>query len=360
VTNQLAILALAALALGNGSGCGPSSKGSGTGREGGAAAKLDGSGSTFIKPLMDKWADQFQSRGVQINYQGGGSGAGKKQMIERAVDFGCTDAFMTDPEIEKAKNARNGGAVLHVPLAMGGVVPAYNLPKEIDKPLRFTGEVLARIYLGQINQWDDPALKELNPDVRLPNLKIAPVHRSEPSGTTSIFTEFLNTTSPSWQASGKKFGTSISWPDGIGTGQNGSPGVINFVKNTEGGLCYVELSFALDSDVKFGAVQNKDNKFVLATPETVSKAAAGATIPEDFRFSLVNPQPGGEEAYPISGTTWAVLYVNQPTDKAKALVQFFTWAIHDGQKIAEQEKYAPLPESLVKRIEDKLKQIQSK
>jgi phosphate transport system substrate-binding protein len=347
----MATLGLAVLALSGLSGC--------SNAKNGGSAKLTGSGSTLIKPLVDKWGEQYKSKGTTINYQGGGSGAGKKQMTEHAVDFGCTDAFMTDEELNKAKNAKDGGDVIQIPLAMGPVVPAYNL-KGIDKPLNFTGDVLAKIYQGQITNWNSPEIAALNKDVKLPDVKIAPVHRSEPSGTTATFTEFLETTSKAWQEAGKKHGTSVSWPDGVGTGQNGSPGVINFVKNTEGGLCYVEMGFALDSDVKFGTVQNKDGKFVLATAQAASKAAETATIPDDLRFSLVNPQPSGPDAYPITATTWAVMYVNQPADKAKALVDFFTWAVHEGQKTAEQEKYAPLPESLVKKVEEKLKLIKSK
>jgi phosphate transport system substrate-binding protein len=356
---KMASVSVALLSLALASGCGNPKDGGGGGGGGGGPVKLTGSGSTLIKPVMDKWAEQYtKTKGGQINYQGGGSGAGINQMTDRSVDFGCTDAFMTDQQIEKAKKAKDGGDVIQIPLAMGGVVPAYNL-KDVDKPLHFTAEVLAKIYLGKITNWSDPEIKELNKDVKLPDLKIAPVHRSEPSGTTATFTGFLEAASKSWQESGKRHGTTVPWPDGVGTGASGSPGVINFVKNTEGGLCYVELIFAQEANVKYGAVQNKDGHFVLASPETCSKAAAGATIPDDLRFSLVNPQPSGADSYPITAVTWAVMYVNQPPDTAKHLVDFFTWVIHDGQKIAEQEKYAPLPPNLVKKSEEKLQMIKA-
>jgi phosphate ABC transporter phosphate-binding protein len=339
------ILILALLFLTSSGGCGS-----------GSSKKLSGSGSTFIKPIMDKWVEEYtkEKGGLEINYQGGGSTAGIKQMTEQAVDFGCTDAFMTPEQMETAK--KRGGETMHLPLVMGAIVPTYNL-KDIDKPLNFSGQVLAEIFLGKIKKWNDPALKVLNPTVELPNQKISVVHRSEGSGSTFIFTEYLSKVSPEWK---EKVGvnTDVKWPEGVG--EKGNPGVAGFISNNPGSIGYIELYYALlkKDEIKFGAVKNKAGKFILADLTSVSKAAENSLkdIPNDLRFSLTDAE--GEDSYPISGTTWAVLYTEQNPQTGKALVDFITWATHDGQKYNESMHYAKLPEPLVKRIDEKLKKIQ--
>ncbi|HZY87064.1 MAG TPA: phosphate ABC transporter substrate-binding protein PstS, partial [Gemmataceae bacterium] len=305
------------------------------------------------KPAMDKWIDVYsKDKGaVEINYQGQGSTAGIKQMTEKAVNFGCTDAFMTEEQLAAAK--KEGGEVVHVPLVMGGVVPAYNLPG-IDKPLNFTGEVLAGIFLGDITNWNDAKLKALNEGVKLPDQKISVVHRAEGSGTTAIFTEFLSMSSPKWK---EKVGTSttVTWP--VGSGEKGNPAVANNIGQSHGSIGYVELIYALQKkDIKFGAVKNKAGKFVLADLKSVNAAAASLKdIPADLRFSIVDAP--GDDSYPISGTTWAVFYQDQKGDAGREMVKFFTWVVHDGQQYSEKMHYAALPQALVARIDEKLKTI---
>lgn len=319
---------------------------------------ISGSGSTFIKPIMDKWIDVYtKSKGGEINYQGTGSTAGIKQMSDQAVDFGCTDAFMTEEQLQLA--TKRGGEVVHIPLVMGAIVPAYNL-KGIDKPIRFSGEVLAGIFLGDIKKWNDPALQKLNEDVKLPNLDIAVVHRTEGSGSTFIFTSYLQKVSTAWQKSGVGAGTTIKWKSG--TGEQGNPGVAGFLGQTEGSIGYLELYYALlkKEEIQFGAVQNHDGKFVRADLKSVTSAADNALkekrrVGDDLNIDLLDVS--GDESYPISGVTWAVLYAEQEPQRGKMLSEFFTWAIHEGQKYNESMHYARLPEALVERIDEKLRKI---
>jgi phosphate ABC transporter phosphate-binding protein len=324
-----------------------------------SSRKLSGSGSTFIKPIMDKWIEAYtKERGdLEINYQGTGSTAGIKQMTDQAVDFGCTDAFMTEEQLQVA--SKRGGEVVHIPLVMGAIVPAYNV-KGVDQPIHFTGEVLARIFLGDIKKWNDPDLQKLNPDVKLPDLNIAVVHRTEGSGSTFLFTSYLQKVSPSWQQSGVGAGTAVKWK--TGTGEQGNPGVAGFLSQTEGSIGYVELYYALlkQDEIQFGAVQNHDGKFIRADLKSVTAAAESSLqdnkrIRDDLSIDLLDAP--GAESYPISGTTWAVLYVAQEPQRGKALVDFLTWAIHEGQKYNESMHYASLPEALVKRIDEKLRKV---
>jgi phosphate ABC transporter phosphate-binding protein len=321
--------------------------------------KVNGSGSTFIKPIMDKWIEAYtkEKGDFEINYQGTGSTAGIKQMTDQAVEFGCTDAFLTAEQLEVAK--RYGGEVVHVPLVMGAIVPAYNL-KGVDKPIHFTAEVLAGIFLGEIDMWNDPALKKINDGVEMPEKKIAVVHRTEGSGSTFIFTSYLQKSSKAWQDSGVGAGTTVKWK--TGTGEQGNPGVAGFISQTDGSIGYLELYYALlkKDEIKFGAVQNQAGKFILADLQSVTRAAENALkdkerITDDLNMDLLNAP--GKESYPISGATWAVLYTKQEPPRGKVLVEFFTWAIHEGQKYNESMHYARLPEALVKRIDEKLQKI---
>jgi phosphate ABC transporter phosphate-binding protein len=300
-----------------------------------------------------KWASAYYAHtGVQIDYTSSGSTNGIQQMIDHKNDFGCTDAPMNEEQLSKAKAA--GGEVLHIPLVMGGVVPAYNLP-DIKEPLHFTGPVLADIFLGKIKKWNDSRLQTLNPAAKLPNEDIAVVHRSDGSGTTYIWASYLASVSDEWKDK-VGIGTDLKWPVGIGAQKN--DGVAGQIVRTPGSLGYVELIYALSQgNIQYGAVQNKEGQFVRADLASVTKAAEGAAgnIPADLRYSLTNAP--GKEAYPICGTTWAVLYVQQTPEKARLLSDFLHWATHEGQEDTAELQYARLPATLVERIDQKLKQL---
>jgi phosphate transport system substrate-binding protein len=313
------------------------------------ADSLSGSGSSFVKPMMDKWARTYeQEKKFKVDYIAVGSSAGVKQFLDKATDFACSDAPLTDEQLAAARKA--GDEVVHVPLVMGGVVPAYNL-KGVDKPIRFTGKVLAGIYLGKIKRWNDNDLKEINPGLDLPDLEIIVAHRADGSGSTAIFTDFLTKTSPDWKAN-VGTGTTVKWP--TGSSAKGTDGVANLIDKTPGAIGYVELVFALQKKMKFGAVKNKEGNYVLASLEGVTAAAEAAltTVPDDLRFSLTNAP--GKESYPICGTTWAIVHVRQPEDKAKEVVNFLGWVTHDGQEYATDLYYARLPQGLVERLDKKL------
>jgi phosphate transport system substrate-binding protein len=302
--------------------------------------------------MMDQWSKTYhKDTGVEVNYQSKGSSAGIEQMTDKSVDFGCSDAPMNAHELEKAHAA--GGEVLHIPLVMGAAVPAFNLEGVDD--LRFTGPLLADIYIRKVTKWNDPALAAINPGVKLPDKEIKVVHRSDGSGTTYMWTEYLSKVSPEWE---KKlhFGTSVNWPEGT-LGEKGTEGVAKNVSSTPGAIGYIELFYALKNHIKFGAVQNQAGEFVLANLDSVTEAAKAAApnIPADLRYSLVNMP--GKGAYPISGTTWAILYVQQPPEKGKALVEFLRWVTHQGQEMTKDLSYARLPSELVQRIDNKLAEI---
>jgi len=324
----------------------------GTGNSGGGSTgRLTGAGSSFVYPMMTKWASEYKKlKGVEVNYQSIGSGGGIQQMTVKTVDFGCSDAPMNDEQLDAAK--KSGGDVVHIPLVMGGVVPIYNLP-DVEE-LRFTGPVLANIFLGKIKKWNDPALKELNPNAKLPDQEIVVIHRSESSGTTYIFVEFLSKVSDEWKDK-VGVGTAIKWP--VGIGQKGSEGVSGQVRRTVGSISYVELIYALQNKIKFGPVKNSEGNFVLASLDSVTEAAKGAltNIPPDLRYSLTDAP--GKDAYPIAGTVWAVLYKEQKSGKGKAVVDYLRWITHEGQEYTKDLQYARLPEGLVKRVEEKLAEV---
>jgi phosphate ABC transporter phosphate-binding protein len=323
-----------------------------------AASRLEGGGSTFIGPMMQEWAALYEKEtGVQVDYTLGGSGKGISSMINRTYDFGCSDAPANKDQLEEAR--KNGGAVVHIPLAMGAIVPAYNL-REVEKPLKFTGPVLARIYLGQITKWNDPALKELNPGVDLPDKSIVVVRRSDPSGSTFIFTNYLDKVSDEWKKSKLGYNTEINWPAGVGDGAKGTDGVAAQVASTPGAIGYIELLYAMKNQdkIRFGSVRNKRGQDKLASLEAVTAAAEGGLqeVPDDLCVILTDMD--GDEAYPICGMVWAVMYVQQPPDKGKALADFFTWVVHDGQEHTAGLHYARLPAGLVSRVEKKLAALQ--
>jgi phosphate transport system substrate-binding protein len=315
--------------------------------------RLNAGGSSFVYPMMSKWASQYQkTQGVQVNYQSIGSGGGIQQMIAKTLDFGCTDAPMNEEQLKKAQES--GGEVVHIPLVMGAVVPIYNL-QGINQPLRFTGPVLADIYLEKIKKWNDPELAQLNPGVELPDQDILTVHRSDGSGTTYIWVDYLSKVSPVEWKTRVGVATSVNWPGGVAA--KGNEGVAGKVSQSPGAIGYVELIYALQNKISFGVVQNQEGIFVTPSLESVTAAAQGALthIPDDLRYSLTNAP--GKDSYPISGTVWAVLYINQPRAKGEAVVRFLRWVTHEGQEYAKDLDYARLPGELVGRLEKKLDQV---
>lgn len=319
-----------------------------------ADVTLNGAGATFPKPMYDKFVQAYTAShpDVKINYSSVGSGAGIKQISEQTVDFGGTDAPMTDKQLAAAK----GGALYHIPTVLGAVVPIYNLPG-VDKPVNFSGPVIADIFLGKITSWDDARIVALNEGVKLPAKAISVVHRSDGSGTTAIFADYLSKVSPEW-AAGPGRGTAIKWIDNS-LGGKGNEQVAAIVQKTEGAIGYVELIFAANNKIAFGNVQNAAGKFVTANLEAVSASAAGLKeIPADLRMSITNAD--GEASYPISGLTWILVYENQKdAAKGQALVNFLWWATHGGQSLAGEMHYAPLPKALLPTIEAKLTSIKA-
>lgn len=306
-----------------------------------AQMTINGAGATFPYPIYSKWFDAYTKvdPSVRINYQSIGSGGGQKQITEQTVDFGASDAPMSEENLAKAP-----GKILHVPTVAGAVVATYNLPGA--PKLKLDGPTLANIFLGKITKWNDPAIAALNAGVKLPKTNVVVVHRSDGSGTSNIWTDYLSAVSPEWQQKAGR-GTSVKWPTGIGA--KGNEGVAGQVKQLPGAIGYVELVYALQNKMSMAEVKNKTGQFVTASPETVTAALASAQIPDDFRFSMVNPE--GEKAYPISGATWLLIYEKQKdAAKGKKLVEFLKWMINQGEKMAADLQYAPLPEAVQKRV----------
>jgi phosphate transport system substrate-binding protein len=313
---------------------------------------LQGAGATFPYPLYSKWVAEYQKADpkVRINYQSIGSGGGIRQIIERTVDFGATDAPMKEDELAKLSKP-----ILHLPTTLGAVVIAYNLPG-IDA-LKLSPELVAGIFSGELKTWNDPKLKALNPGVKLPADPISVTYRSDGSGTTAVFTEYLSKISPAW-AEKTGSGKSVKFP--VGLGAKGNEGVAGQIKTSPGSLGYIELAYAKQTGIPFAAIRNQAGKFVEPSLPGISSAAAGAmgSIPDDLRVSIVDPP--GEGAYPIAAFTYLLVYQEQ-TDatKGKALAQFLWWAIHDGQAFGPPLHYAPLPPELVVRVEAKLRSLRA-
>jgi phosphate transport system substrate-binding protein len=303
------------------------------------AITINGAGATFPYPIYSKWFDEYGKKNpnVRINYQSIGSGGGIKQLSAQTVFFGASDMPMTDEQLKGAP-----GPILHFPTVLGAVVPVYNLPG-VTAPIRFNGALLAQIYLGKITKWNDPAIAQLNPGVALPATDVAVVHRSDGSGTTFIFCDFLSKTSPEWK---QKVGasTAVQWSAGVGG--KGNEGVSGLVKQTPGAIGYVELIYALQNKIPYGTVQNKAGTFVTASLDSVTAAAAGVNVPDDFRVSITDAD--GKDAYPIASFTWMLLYKQpQDADRAKVMRDFMRWALTDGQQYAKALGYAPLPKPVV-------------
>jgi phosphate transport system substrate-binding protein len=309
---------------------------------------INGAGATFPAPIYTKWFDEYTKidPSVRFNYQAIGSGGGQKQILAETVDFGASDGPMSDANLAKAPRP-----LWHIPTVAGAVVVSYNLAG--DPTLRLDGTTLAAIYLGKITKWDDPAIEGQNPGVSLPDQDILVVHRSDGSGTTFIFTDYLAKVSPEWkEAVGK--GVSVSWPTGLGG--KGNAGVAGQIKQSPGAIGYVELAYAHQNKLPFADLRNAAGKYVTATIASVTAALATATIPDDFRFSMVNAP--GDDSYPISGVTWILVYGEQKDPaKGQKLVQFLTWAYTDGERMAASLDYAPLPPAVQQRVLDRVNSI---
>ena len=312
------------------------------GNDSGKSVSLEGAGATFPYPLYSKWVFEYGRihPNIRINYQSIGSGGGIRQITEGTVDFGGSDAFMKDEALAQLK-----GKLLHIPTTLGAVVITYNL-SDVTANLKLSPEVIAGVFLGEILRWNDPKIIALNPGLTLPDAPIGVVHRSDGSGTTAVFTDYLTKASPGW-AEKVGSGTSVSWP--IGLGAKGNEGVTGQVKSTPGSVGYVELVYAKQNGLPYASVRNRSGSFVEPALEGISAAAASVAVPADFRVSITDAP--GEKAYPISAFTWILLYQDQKdAAKGTALAEFLWWAIHDGQKLGGALGYAPLPAEVVTKV----------
>jgi phosphate transport system substrate-binding protein len=315
-----------------------------------AQMMINGAGATFPYPIYSKWFDEYTKvdPSVRFNYQSIGSGGGQKQIMAQTVDFGASDGPMSDENLAKAP-----GKLLHIPTVAGAVVISYNLPG--NPALTFDGDTIADMYLGKIKKWNDPKIAALNPGVKLPDNDVVVVHRSDGSGTTFIFTDYLSKVSPEWK---QKVGnnTSVKWPTGLGA--KGNEGVSGQVKQVPGAIGYVELIYALQNKMDFAQLKNAAGKVVKPSLESVTAALSTAEIPDDFRFSMTNAP--GPDAYPISGATWLLVYQQQKDpSKGKKLIEFLKWAMSKGEGMAKALDYAPLPDSVQQRVLKRIDEIKS-
>jgi phosphate transport system substrate-binding protein len=315
-----------------------------------AQMTINGAGATFPYPIYSKWFDEYAKidPSVRFNYQSIGSGGGQKQILAQTVDFGASDGPMSDDNLAKAP-----GKLLHVPTVAGAVVLTYNLPG--NPSLKLDGDTIAGIFLGEIKKWNDPKITAANPGVTLPEQEIVVVHRSDGSGTTYIFTDYLSKISSQWKS---KVGTntSVNWPTGLGG--KGNEGVSGQVKQTPGAVGYVELIYAIQNRMAYADVKNAAGQFIKPTLDSVTAAIATANIPDDFRFSMTNAP--GQNSYPIAGTTWLLVYEQQKdTTKGKKLVEFLKWALRKGEEMAKDLNYAPLPTELRDRVLKRVSDIKT-
>ena len=315
-----------------------------------AQTKLNGAGATFPNPIYSKWFSEYhkQHSDIEINYQPIGSGGGIRQVTAGTVDFGASDGPMSDQQLKDAKFK-----ILHLPTVLGSVVPAYNIPG-FKGELKFTPEMLAGIYLGKITSWSDPAITKANPDASLPNQQIIVIHRSDGSGTSYIWTDYLSKVSPDWSSQVGK-STSVKWP--VGLGAKGNEGVAGMIRQMDGAFGYVELIYALQNNITFGSVKNAAGSFVKASLASTTAAAASVkTMPADFRVSITNAP--GPDAYPIASFTW-LLIPQQWKDKTKeqVMVDFLNWMLDQGQAMTSELNYAPLPDSVKQKERETIKTI---
>jgi len=320
----------------------------------GAKVTLNGAGATFPNPMYSKWFSEYNKvhPEVQINYQPIGSGGGIRQVTEATVDFGASDMPMTDQQLSEAEGKLKT-KILNLPTVLGAVVPAYNVPG-VTGEVKFTGQILADIFLGKISNWNDPALAKINPDIKFPNQDVTVVHRSDGSGTTFIWTDYLSKVSPEWKSQVGS-NTSVKWPKGLGG--KGNEGVAGSIRLLPGSIGYVELIYAIQNKIPYGSVKNSAGEFTKATLEGVTAAAASAPkMPADFRVSITNAP--GKDAYPISSFTW-LLVPTQSKDAAKGriLADFLNWMTTDGQRMTNSLSYAPLPDSVAAKEKDTIKMV---
>ena len=311
---------------------------------------LNGAGATFPYPMYSKWFSEYHKvhPEVEINYQSIGSGGGIRQVLAGTVDFGASDGPMSDEQLAQAKTK-----ILHIPTVLGAVVPAYNIPG-VTGEVKFTPQALADIFLGKVTSWNDKEITSANPGVNFPNQEIIVLHRSDGSGTTYIFTDYLSKVSSEWQ-NGPSKGTSVKWPKGLGG--KGNEGVAGMVRQMQGSIGYIELIYAVQNKIPYGVVQNSSRNFVKASLDSVTAAAASAPkMPADFRVSITNAP--GKDAYPISSFTW-LLIPSQSKDaaKGKIIADFLNWMVDGGQKMTADLTYAPLPDSVVAKVKDAIKQV---
>lgn len=317
---------------------------------------LTGAGSTFAYPLYSSWASQYHTAHprVEVNYQSIGSGGGISQLIAGTVDFGATDGPMTDGQLAEARQKR-GTAILHFPTALGADLPSYNVPG-VTATLKFSPAALAGIYLGHITKWNDPEIQKTNPGIKLPAANIVVIHRSDGSGTTYCWVDYLSKVSPEWKNK-VGVGTSVNWP--VGLGGKGNEGVSGLIRRIPNSVGYIELIYAIQNHILYGDVENSSGKFIKADLSTVTNAAAGATktMPADFRVSITNPP--GADAYPVSTYTW-LLIPEKISDKTKgtALKAFLLWGLTDGQQYTKPLAYAPLPSVVVQKELQQMKKLQ--
>jgi phosphate transport system substrate-binding protein len=315
-----------------------------------AQTTLNGAGATFPYPIYSKWFSEYHKAhsDVQVNYQSIGSGGGIRQVLAGTVDFGASDGPMTDEQLGQAKVK-----ILHIPTVLGAVVPAYNIPG-VTGDVKFTPEALAGIFLGKITSWNDKALTAANPGVNFPNQPIVVIHRSDGSGTSYIFTDYLSKVSADWK-NGPGKGTSVKWP--VGLGGKGNEGVAGMIRQMEGSIGYVELIYALQNKITYGSMKNPAGDFVKASLESVTTAAASVkNMPADFRVSITNAP--GKGAYPISSFTWLLIPTkSQDPNKGKILTDLLNWCETDGQKLTADLSYAPLPDTVVAKVKEAIKQV---
>ena len=312
---------------------------------------LNGAGATFPNPMYQKWFSEYHKAHpeIQFNYQSIGSGGGIRQVLAQTVDFGASDGPMTDEQLSQAKTK-----ILHIPTVMGAVVPAYNVPG-VSGELKFTPEALSGIFLGKITSWNDPAIAKANPGVNLPSQSIIVIHRSDGSGTTYIWTDYLSKVSSEWQ-NGPGKGTSVKWP--VGLGGKGNEGVAGMIRQMQGGIGYIELIYAVQNKIDYGSVKNAAGAFIKASLQSVTAAAASAPkMPADFRVSITNAP--GKDAYPVSSFTWLLIpEKSKEAAKGKILADFLTWMVDDGQKMTADLTYAPLPGNVAEKVKGAIKSVQ--
>jgi len=315
---------------------------------------LNGAGATFPYPMYSKWFSEYHKvhPEIQVNYQSIGSGGGIRQVTEGTVEFGASDMPMTDEQLKEAQ-AKQKTKIINIPTVLGANVPAYNVPG-VTGEVKFTPDVLAGIFLGKISNWNDSAISKINPDVKFPNQDIIVVHRSDGSGTTFIWTDYLSKVSPEWKSQVGS-GTSVKWPKGMGG--KGNEGVAGFIRQLPGSIGYVELIYAVQNKIPYGSVRNSAGVFLKATLEGVTAAAASAPkMPADYRVSITNAP--GKDAYPISSFTWLLIpEQSKDASKGKILADFLNWMVTDGQKMTAELSYAPLPESVAAKVKETIKQI---